>query len=243
MQIVSTSRSSPSQGIAGALSRRAFLKVAGQGAAGLVVVTGASACGGGGTTAPPATLTGDAAGTVLDLQGVPQPGFGQLILMYPSGHHIGIRATPDASGRFRFDDLTPGDYQIRFSSNGQAIIPEPYQHPIKFSVRAGETTDVPVRIQRGNFGQNQVEIYCGDDFFQHQPDGQENGDVTVRLGTVVCWYNVGQKVHTVTGGPWNDSGDMQRTQSYIWVASQTGTFPYRCKYNQPAMQAVLKVEA
>jgi hypothetical protein len=226
-----------------AVSRRDFLSLAGRTTAGLVVLGGMSACGEGTTPPPAGATTGDAAGVVLDLQGVPQPGFGQLILMYPSGHHIGPRVTPDAAGRFRFDALTPGDYQIRFSSNGLAIIPEPYQHPIKFTVRADETTDVPVRIQRGNFGQNQVEIYCGDDFFQLQPDGQENGDVTVRLGTVVCWYNVGQKVHTITGGPWNDSGDMQRTQSYIWVANQTGTFPYRCKYNQPQMQAVLKVEA
>ncbi len=223
------------------LTRRDFLSLAGRSAAGVVLVGGVAACGSDGTAPPPQAVTGDAAGTVLDLQGVPQAGFGQLILMYASGHHIGPRVTPDDNGRFRFDDLAPGDYQIRFSSNGQAIIPEPYQHPIRFSVRSGETTDVPVRIQRGNFGQNQVEIYCGDDFFQLQPDGQENAVVTVRLGTVVCWYNVGQKVHTITGGPWNDSGDMQRTQSYIWVASQTGTFPYRCKYNQPQMQAVLRV--
>ena len=224
-----------------ALTRRDFLSLAGRSAAGAVLMGGAAACGSDGTAPPPPAVTGDAAGTVLDLQGVPQPGFGQLILMYSSGHHVGLRITPDGNGHFRFDNLAPGDYQIRFSSNGQAIIPEPYQHPIRFSVRSGETTDVPVRIQRGNFGQNQVEIYCGDDFFQLQPDGQENADVTVRLGTVVCWYNVGQKVHTITGGPWNDSGDMQRTQSYIWVASQTGSFPYRCKYNQPQMQAVLKV--
>jgi len=228
---------------AAALSRRDFVNLVGRSAAGLIVAGGATACGGAGTTEPPANEAGAASGLVLDLQDVPQAGFGQLILMYPSGHHTGSRATPDAQGRFRFENLPAGDYQIRFNANGQAIIPEPYQHPIKFSVRSGETTDVPVRIQRGSFSQNQVEIYCGDDFFQLQPDGQENGEVIVRLGTVVCWYNVGQKVHTVTGGPWNDSGDMQRTQSYIWVASQTGTFPYRCKYNQPAMQAVLKVEA
>lgn len=230
-------------GGASALSRRDFVSLVGWSAAGFVMTGGVVACGNKGISTPPGTETGGAAGLVLDLQGVPQAGFGQLILMYPSGHHTGQRVTPDAGGRFRFDGLTPGEYQIRFNASGQAIIPEPYQHPIKFAVRAGETADVPVRIQRGNFGQNQVEIYCGDDFFQLQPDGQENGEVTVRLGTVVCWYNVGQKVHTVTGGPWNDSGDMQRTQSYIWVASQTGLFPYRCKYNQPVMQAVLRVEA
>lgn len=226
-----------------ALSRREFISVTGRGTAGLVVASSALACGGGSTEPPVVLDTGDATGQVLDLQGQPQPGFGQLILMYPSGHHIGPRVAPDGTGRFRFNELPAGNYQIRFNSFGQAIIPEPYQHPIKFTVRAGEVTEVPVRIQRGDFTQNQVEIYCGDDFFQLQPDGQENGEVRVKLGTIVCWYNVGEKIHTVTGGPWVDSGDMQRTQSYIWVASHTGTFPYFCKYSQPAMQSTLVVEA
>ena len=222
----------------GAVSRRTFVGTVATSAAGLVVL---GACGGDAGSGPSPTLTGSASGTVLDLQGVAQGGFGLVILMYPSGHHVGVRATPDASGRFRFDDLPAGDYQIRFQAYGQAIIPEPYQHPIKFTVRAGQVTEVPVRIVRGNFGQNQVEIYCGDDFYQLQPDGQENGECAVKLGTVVCWYNVGVKVHSVTGGPWNDSGDLQKTQSYIWVASQTGLFPYHCRYSQPQMQAVLRV--
>ena len=48
-------------------------------------------------------------------------------------------------------------------------------------------------------------------------------------------------IHTIIGGPWNDSGDLQKTQSYIWVASAPGLYPYRCKYNQPQMQATLRV--
>ncbi|MGQ0648336.1 MAG: hypothetical protein ACT4P7_12270 [Gemmatimonadaceae bacterium] len=212
----------------------------GTSAAGLLV---ASACGDVGGTGPAPTPTGSVNGIIVDLQGAPQGNFGQAILMFPSGRHVGVRVTPDAAGRFRFENLPPGDYQIRFHAFGQAIIPEPYQHPIKFSVQAGKVTDVTVRVVRGSFGQNQVEIYCGDDFYQLQPDGLENGETVVRLGAVVCWYNVGVKAHSVTGGPWNDSGDLQKTQSYIWVANQVGLFPYYCRYSQPQMQAALRVTA
>lgn len=218
--------------------RREFLQAASASAAAALFGT---SCGGSDAVGPIKTPTGNAQGTVLDLQGAPQPGFGQVILMYENGRHVGPRVIPDATGKFRFDSLPAGNYQIRFHASGQAIIPEPYQHPIKFSVATGQTTDVPVRIVRGNFGQAQVEIYCGDDFYQLQPDGQENGETVVKLGSVVCWYNVGVKVHTVTGGPWNDSGDLQKTQSYIWVANQVGTFGYRCRYNQPQMQSSLRV--
>lgn len=218
-------------------SRRGFVYVLGTAASGLAL----TACGGGegGGLAP--TKTGSVNGLVLDLQGAPQANFGQAILMFPSGRHVGVRVTPDAQGRFRFNDLPEGDYQIRFHSFGQAIIPEPYQHPIKFKVTAGAATEVTVRVVRGNFSDYQLEIYIGDDFFQLQPDGAENAETVVKLGTPVCWYNVGTKVHTVTGGPWNDSGDLQKTQSYIWVANQVGLFGYRCKYNQPQMQSALRV--
>jgi hypothetical protein len=177
----------------------------------------------------------------MDVQGNPQPRFGSLILMYPSGRHVGITATPDDTGKFGFQNLAAGDYQLRFQAAGQAIIPEPYQHPLKFTVQGSKTTEVTVRIQRGTFAQNQVEIYCGDDFYQLQPNGDENSETVVKVGTIVCWYNVGLKVHTVTGGPWNDSGDLRKTQSYIWVADTAGFYPYHCKYNQPAMQATLRV--
>lgn len=212
-------------------------------AASLLLAGVVEGCGGSDGTAPPPTPVGDVSGTVIDLQGVAQGGFGQIILMFSNGRHVGARVTPDAQGKFAFNALPVGDYQVRFHAYGQAIIPEPYQHPIKFSVAEGKATNVTVRIQRGNFTQNLVEIYCGDDFFQLQPDGQENAETVIPLGTVVCWYNVGIKIHTVTGGPWNDSGDMQKTQSYIWVANQLGTFPYRCKYNQPQMQSALRVVA
>jgi plastocyanin len=220
------------------VTRRAFVERVSVGAAAAWL----AACGGSEGGTPPAP-SGTVNGVVLDLQGAAQASFGQCILMYPNGRHVGVRVTPDAQGRFRFENLPEGDYQVRFHASGQAMIPEPYQHPLKFSVVAGKVTDITVRIVRGNFGSNQVEIYCGDDFYQLQPDGQENIETVVKLGTVVCWYNVGLKIHTVTGGPWNDSGDLQKTQSYIWVANQVGTFGYRCRYNQPQMQATLRVTA
>lgn len=189
----------------------------------------------------PTPDTGQVDGVVVNLQGVPQGNFGTLILMYPSGQHVGMTVTPDAQGRFRFASLPPGDYQLRFQAAGEAIVPEPYQHPLKFSVEPGRTTPLTVRVQRGTFPQNQLEIYCGDDFYQCQPDGPENGETLVKLGTLVCWYNVGRKVHTITGGPWNDSGDLQKTQAYVWVATIPGVHAYYCKYNQPGMRATLRV--
>lgn len=222
-----------------AYSRRDFVRVVGFAVGGISLA--AQGCGGANTPVAPPSLLGSIDGLVTDVQGVPQGGFGTLILMYPNGQHVGTTASPDATGKFRFTALPPGDYQLRFQAAGQAIIPEPYQHPIKFAVQAGKSTAVIVHILRGTFAQNQVEIYCGDDFYQLQPNGAENGETVVKLGTIVCWYNVGIKVHTVTGGPWNDSGDLQKTQSYIWVAGVLGQHAYQCKYNQPGMRATLRV--
>lgn len=224
------------------VTRREFVRVVGFAVGALTL--GTTGCGGGGGDGGvgPDPL-GAVDGVVTDVQGAIQPNFGSLILMYPNGQHTGAVTSPDAAGKFRFTGLTAGDYQIRFQAAGQAIIPEPYQHPIKFSVEAGKSTPLTIRVQRGTFPQNQVEIYCGDDFYQRQPDGQENGETVVPVGTIVCWYNVGLKVHTVTGGPWNDSGDLQKTQSYIWVADTPGLFAYQCKYNQPGMRATLRVTA
>jgi len=218
-------------------SRRDFLAATGS----ALAAASLAGCGGTDPIGPGSGTAGRIEGRVVDLQGVPQGGFGQVILMYPYGRHVGPRAVPDASGRFEFGSVPEGEWQIRFQSGGLAIVPEPYQHPVKFVVAKGKTTDVPIRIQRGNFSQNLVEIYAGDDFFQLQPDGAENAETVVRLGTVVCWYNVGLKVHTVTGGPWNDSGDLQKSQSFIWVANQVGSFGFRCVYNQPHMQSTLRV--
>ncbi len=227
-----------------AMTRRDFLAALGATSAGVAIV-GVSACGGGGdggggvTQPPPAT--GNISGLVSTLAGVAQPGLGTLILMTGRGRQTGARATPDATGHFVFNNVTAGDYQIRFNAPGLAVVPEPFPHPIRFAVEAGKTTDVPVRVQLGNYNQNLVEIYIGDGFFQLQPDGTENGDATVKVGTNVCWYNVDNTVHTVTGGPWGDSGDLQRSQAYLWPATQAGVIAYHCKYHESSEKALLRI--
>ncbi len=228
-----------------ALTRRDFLSTLGITGAGLALAgAGVSACGGGGGSTvvePPSSPTGSITGTVTNLAGVPQPNVGTLILMNGSGRQTGTRVSPDANGKFSIPQLSPGDYQLRFNAPGVAFVPEPYPHPIRCSVLGGKATDVPVRIQLGNYNQNLVEIYIGDGFFQLQPDGTENGEAVVKLGSNVCWYNVDTVVHTVTGGPWGDSGDLQKAQAYLWPATQLGLFSYRCKYHDTQEKALLRV--
>ena len=227
------------------LSRRQFVaRLAAVG--GGIALVGTSACGGGsegdgGIVEPP--LTGTITGVVVSLDGASQPGLGTLILMNDRGRQTGARATPDVNGRFTFSNITPGAYQIRFDAPGLAVVPEPFAHPIRFSVEPGKTTDVPVRVKLGNYNQNLVEIYIGDGFFQVQPNGTENGECVVKLGTNVCWYNVDTAVHTVTGGPWGDSGDLQKSQAYLWPATQAGLFGYQCRYHATGEKALLRVTA
>ena len=225
------------------ISRRQFLGALGATGAG-VVLTAAAGCGGpgeGGGIVTPPPVTGGITGIVADLAGVPQSALGTLILMHGSGRQTGQRVSPDANGRFTFAQVVPGDYQIRFNAPGLAVVPEPFPHPLRFSVVAGRVTDVPVRVRLGNYNQNLVEIYIGEGFFQLQPDGLENGESVVKLGTNVCWYNVDSQVHTVTGGPWGDSGDLQKSQAYLWPATQTGLFAYQCKHHNSQERALLRV--
>ncbi|HTK54987.1 MAG TPA: carboxypeptidase regulatory-like domain-containing protein [Gemmatimonadaceae bacterium] len=228
----------------GAMSRREFL--AKLGATGVAVV-GVAACGGsdgnggGGIVEPPPT--GSITGLVETLDGTPQPNLGTLILMTGRGQQTGQRTSPDSNGRFSFPSVKVGDYQIRFDAPGLATVPEPFPHPIRFSVEAGKATDVPVHVQLGNYNQNLVEVYIGDGFFQVQPNGTENGDCVVKVGTNICWYNVDDTVHTVTGGPWGDSGDLTEAQAYLWPATTIGTFSYHCKYHPNSEKAILRVTA
>lgn len=219
------------------VSRRGFVAVCGS--AGLTALVAACRGGSGDITLPAGK--GTVSGQVTDLQGNPQANLGALTLMYGSGHHVGMRATADANGRFSFPALSAGRYQVRFDAPGLAAIPDPFENPVRFTVAAGTDTFVPVKVQRGNYTQNLVEIYIGDGFFQEQPDGKENGEVVVKVGTNICWYNVDEKVHTVTGGPWGDTGDMIESEAYFWTATTPGTFAYRCKYHQPQEQGVLRV--
>lgn len=206
------------------------------------MLSGLPSCGDdSGSAAAPPEGKGVVDGVVTDLQGNPVPSLGRIILMFASGRQTGASATPGADARFRFDALQPGDYQIRYHAPGQAFVPEPFPHPLRFSVEADRTTQLRVPVRVGPYNINTVEIYCGDGFFQLQPDGPENGEAVVSAGINVCWYNVGLNVHSVTGGPWVDSGDLQRAQAYLWTASQKGLFGYRCKYHGAEMQGTLRV--
>ena len=225
------------------LSRRQFVaRLAAVG--GGIALVGTSGCGrdslGPGEITPP-PATGSISGIVSSLEGVPQPRLGTLILMTDRGRQTGQRTSPDANGRFAFSDVAPGNYQIRFDAPGLAVVPEPFAHPIRFTVESGKATDVPVRVKLGNYNQNLVEIYIGDGFFQLQPNGTENGECVVKVGTNVCWYNVDTAVHTVTGGPWGDSGDLQKSQAYLWPATTAGLFGYQCRYHGSSEKALLRV--
>jgi hypothetical protein len=225
------------------LSRRQFVaRLAAVG--GGIALVGTSACGGGsdgdgGIVEPP--LTGTITGVVVSIDGAGQPGLGTLILMNDRGRQTGQRASPDVNARFTFSDVAPGAYQIRFDAPGLAVVPEPFPHPIQVSVEPGKTTNIFVRVKLGNYNQNLVEIYIGDGFFQLQPNGTENGECVVKVGTNVCWYNVDTAVHTVTGGPWGDSGDLQKSQAYLWPATTAGLFGYQCRYHGSSEKALLRV--
>ena len=229
----------------GLVTRRGFLRtvsaVAGSAALGEL----ASACGGGGAGGPaqPAASPGTIRGIVTDSQGVPQASLGRLYLMRQTGQQTGRVADVNGEGRFTFDNLEPRDYKVRFYGGTLAHVPNGILHPIPVTVEAGKTADIEVKVQLGVGNAMEVEIYAGDDFFQLQPDGLENGTTTVKLGTTVCWYNVGTQPHSITGGPWRDSGDLNRSQNFIWVANQVGVYPYRCRYHTPHMTATLEVVA
>jgi len=102
---------------------------------------------------------------------------------------------------------------------------------------------VSVRVEFGQGEGDMMEIYVGDYFFQEQPYGKENAEAVVKLGKPVCWYNVGLGPHTVTGGPWVDSGRLERTGNYIWVPDRVGVFGYRCSVHPSQMIATLRVTA
>jgi len=85
------------------------------------------------------------------------------------------------------------------------------------------------------------DIFAGEYFFQEQPSGAPNGAVVVKLGALVCWYNVGDVPHTVTGGPWGESGPIGHDGNFMWTANQVGTFTYSCAYHRTKMVASLQV--
>ena len=222
-----------------ALSRRSFL---------LTAATGVTAAAAGGLVLSCTKASGDIVapvgrgslrGQVVDALGAPQPALGRLTLMYESGLRTGAYADTDAAGVFTFTNLLPGNYQVRFDAPGVAHMIE--EVPVPAAVRSGEVTALQVHAQRGPDETDEVQIYIGDYFYQAQPFGIENGETVLKLGVKACWYNVGQLVHSVTGGPWVESGDMGRPASFMWVADRVGVFGYRCRYHPDRMQGTLRV--
>ena len=221
-----------------AMDRRRFIARLGSVAA---VFAFADACGGSESsrlTAPSAT--GTVRGTVVDLSGKPQ-GIGRIYLLSKSGFNSGVHADVDAAGDFDFGSVAVGEYQVRFWGANLADVPEPLPNPVRVTVSANETTAVPFQIQVGSSDDSDVEIYAGDYFFQSQPVGEANGTVVAKLGTTICWYNVGQAVHSVTGGPWGDSGPIALDGNFMWTSDRVGTFPYRCSYHSTKMIATLQI--
>ncbi|HVZ77814.1 MAG TPA: hypothetical protein VG818_07530 [Gemmatimonadaceae bacterium] len=222
-----------------AVSRREFLASLGSTAAALSVITVVGDCGGSSSTAPPPLRTGSVKGTVTDLQGNPQ-GVGRIYLLTDGGLNQNIYSDADASGHWSLSAIPVGKHQVRFWGGNLADVPETFDNPVRITIVENQTVTVDFKIELGGLEGTDREIYVGDDFFQEQPYGQTDATVVVPLGTEVCWYNVGTKIHTVSGGPWGDSGDIAPIGNFMWTANVTGTFPYRCNYHT-GMQATLQV--
>jgi plastocyanin len=223
------------------LDRRGFVAMITGAVGATAVVRVLTACGGDHVAAP-ATAQGTVRGTVKDVQGNPQA-IGRIYLLLKSGENQNLYADVDAKGAFNFGAVDVGSYQLRYWGGAQASVPEPNPNPVRIDVTANAESVVDFTIALGNPDANVQEIYAGDNFFQQQPFGDLNGTVTVKLGTIVCWYNVGVNQHTVTGGPWGDSGVIGEADEFMWTANQVGTFGYRCSFHNPQMQAILNVIA
>ena len=221
-------------------TRRDFLVRLGAGAAALAVPS-LVACGGGDTT-PSSTPTGTVSGSVTDLSGTPQA-VGRIYLLASSGLNNNQFADVGPGGKFDFGTVPIGVYQLSFWGANLADVAEPAPNPVRIAVSAGQPTFVTFQVTLGASESPDRDIYIGDYFFQEEPYGLPNATVVVPLGTLVCWYNVGTVAHTVTGGPWGDSGPLAIDGNFMWLANQVGTFAYRCSFHAPQMQAVLQVTA
>ncbi|MFN8573100.1 MAG: hypothetical protein U0132_13705 [Gemmatimonadaceae bacterium] len=222
------------------MNRRTFISTVGVSLAGASLAS--LSCAGDGTGGvAPETVTGTLRGTLVDLTGQPQS-VGRLYLLLPTGFNTEQWADPEYDGTFRFEDVNVGDYQLRYWGANLARVPEPLVNPVPVTVRANAETQVRVQIELGAASNvPQRDIYIGDFFFQEQPSGTPNATTVVPLGTRVCWYNVGQMPHTITGGPWGDSGPLGHAGNFIWPATELGTFRYSCSYHGTQMTALLQV--
>ena len=223
------------------LDRRRFVTII-TGAVGATAILRVVAACGSHHVAAPVKAQGTVRGTVKDAQGNPQS-IGRIYLVVKSGENQNVYADVDAKGAFTFGAIDVGSYQLRYWGGAQASVPEPNPNPVRIEVTANTESVTDFTIALGNPDGDVQEIYAGDNFFQQQPFGDLNGSVTVKVGTVVCWYNVGVNQHTVTGGPWGDSGSLGEAAEFMWTANQVGTFGYRCSFHNPQMQAILNVIA
>jgi plastocyanin len=224
-----------------AMNRRRFIARLGAAAAGSAMLGFTDACGGseGNRLTAPAP-TGTVRGTVVDLSGKPQ-GIGRIYLLAKSGFNSGVHADVDAAGDYDFGPVAVGEYQVRYWGADLASVPEPLPNPVRVVVKPNEATVVPFQVEVGPSDDADVDIFAGDFFFQGQPVGEANGTVVAKLGTTICWYNVGQMVHSVTGGPWGDSGPIALDGNFMWTSDRVGTFPYRCRYHGTQMIATLQI--
>ncbi|WP_292288909.1 cupredoxin domain-containing protein [Marivita sp.] len=73
-------------------------------------------------------------------------------------------------------------------------------------------------------------------------EGFEPPTISVAAGTEVVWTNVDVLVHTTTAddGTW-DSGNLGMNETFSFVASEPGTYPYFCSIH-PSMVGELVVE-
>jgi len=227
----------------GRLSRRRFIRELGGGLAGGLVATSLVGAGcGDGSGLPTSAELGAVAGLVVDGSGE-RVSMGEVYLMRADGLQTGRFVEVEADGSWRIPDVPPGEWQVRFWGSGRAhVLHDRATNPRRVAVRAGETTreDFPVEVAPGH-GEEMVEIYVGNDFFQEQPLGEPNAPTEVPLGYEVCWYNVTRSDHEVTGGPWETSGVLEPRGSFIWVADETGEFPYQCPRHQPEQKSKLVV--
>jgi hypothetical protein len=225
-----------------AMNRRRFIAGVGAALAGGSLFGLASACGAELTALVPSP-TGALHGTVVDAGGVPR-GVGRVYLLNQNGFNPGVHADVDGTGRFDFGAVPTGAYQLRFWGASQASVPETFPNPVPIVVSTDTTTSVQFVVALGESKDGpEQEIYLGEYFFQAQPTGQLNGNTTVKLGTTVCWYNVGGMLHDVSGGPWGSSGPIVHGGSFMWTSDRLGTFPYRCSYHGAQMLATVTVIA
>jgi plastocyanin len=185
--------------------------------------------------------TGTVTGSVVDVDtGEPQA-IGRIYLLAKSGLNSGIFADVTAAGTYDFGTVPVGEHQLRFWGANLANVPYPAPNPVRITVAANTPVVVQFAIDAQVEEEPDHDVYIGDFFFQDQPNGTPNGTIVAKLGTTVCWYNVGTMVHSVTGGPWGDSGPIALDGNFNWISDRVGTFPYRCRYHGTQMIATLQI--